>query len=150
MSITMISKNRKAYHNFEILDKFEAGIVLCGTEIKSVRESHVTFKDSYVDIKNNEAYLVGFYIAQYTFGNRWNHEEERRRKLLLHKQEIIRLYQKIREKGLTLVPLSIYIKNGKAKMSIGLGKGKNLFDKRDSLKKKDQKRELDRVKFKYQ
>jgi SsrA-binding protein len=143
-SIKKIARNKKAFHNYEILDKMEAGIVLHGTEIKSVRESSVTFRDSFVDISNDEMWLVGFHIAPYNAGNIWNHDEGRKRKLLLKKIEIRRWHQKVKERGLTIVPLDIYLKNGKAKMTIGLAKGKAAFDKRDSIKKKDMQRDMQR------
>lgn len=136
--IKIIAKNKKAFHNFEILERLEAGLVLVGTEIKSIREGKVSFKDSYVTIRNGEAWLVGFHIAHYSHGNIWNHEEERKRKLLLSKREILKLHQKIKERGYTIAPIDIHLKNGKAKMTIGLARGKALYDKRDTLKKRDQ------------
>ncbi len=144
-----VARNKKAFHEYEIIEKFEVGIVLQGTEIKSVRESKVAFKDAFVEIKNGEAWLIGFNIAQYTFGNIWNHEEERKRKLLMHKTEILKLHQKIKERGLTLIPLDIYIKYGRAKVTVALAKGKALYDKRDSIKKKDQEREMRRIQKNY-
>jgi len=149
MAIKRIARNKKAFHNYEILEQVEAGMVLQGTEIKSIRESKVTFTDSFAEIKKGEIWLVGFHISLYTFGNRWNHDETRKRKLLLHRREILKLHQKIKERGFTLVPLDIYMKDGKAKMTIGLVKGKALYDKRTSLKQKDQMRDLHRDTYKY-
>lgn len=149
MGIKSIARNRKAWHNYEILEKLEAGLVLTGTEIKSIRDGSVNFKDSYAVVKDGEMWLMEFNISIYTHGNIWNHDEDRPRKLLLHKREILKFYQKIREKGLTLVPLELYLKDGKAKVSIALAKGKALYDKRSSLKKKDQDRELRRVTKRY-
>lgn len=134
-------KNKKAYFDYEILKEIEAGIELIGTEVKSVRKGSVDLKDSFVNIKKNEAYLLNTYIARYEEANQFNHDERRTRKLLLHKQEIKRLAEEKALEGISLIPLKMYFKNGKAKVLIGIGKGKKLHDKRESLKKKDLERE---------
>ena len=133
-------KNRQAYFNYFILDQYEAGIVLTGTEIKSVRKGSVNIKDSYIRIKDEEAFVINMYIAKYEEGNIYNHDEYRERKLLLHKREIKKLYEKVKTEGLTLVPLNVYLKDNKAKIAIGLCKGKKLYDKRESIKERDIKR----------
>ncbi len=144
MAKKTIARNRQAYRNFEMLDDLEAGIELKGTEIKSIREGNVSFRDSFVDIKDNQMWLVGFYIAPYSMGNIWNHAEERKRRLLLHKYEIKKWDRKIRERGFTIIPVEIYLKDGKAKLKICLARGKNAFDKRHDIKNKDMKRDMDR------
>jgi SsrA-binding protein len=135
------SLNRQAYHNYLILDTFEAGMVLQGTEVKAIREGKVNLKDSYGLVKNGEIWLLNCHISPYSHGNRMNHDPLRTRKLLLHRNEIRKLIGKTTEKGLTLVPLKIYFKNGKAKCAIALAKGKKLFDKRETEKKKTANRE---------
>lgn len=142
--IKTIAVNKKARHDYHIDDEFEAGIVLVGTEVKSIREGRVSFKDSYADIKRNEIFLRNLHISPYSFAYYDNHESLRTRKLLLHKQEIKKLIIKVREKGYTIIPLKIYFKNNKIKVKIGLAKGKKLYDKRESIKEKDVKRDLDR------
>ena len=134
--------NRQASHNYFISDTYEAGIVLTGTEIKSIRNGKCNIKDSYAIIKNNEVYLLNAHISQYEQGNIFNHEETRTRKLLLHKKEILKLNNKITLEGYTLIPLKIYFKNGLAKVSLGVCKGKHTYDKKESLKEKDIAREL--------
>lgn len=134
--------NRKATYNFEILDTFETGIVLQGTEIKSLRTHGGSLQESYVKIVDSELWLVGCSIAPYRFGNIHNHEERRERKLLMHKREIDRLRVAVQEKGLTLIPLSFYLKNGRVKVKIALGKGKKTFDKRASIKERDENRNI--------
>ncbi len=134
-------KNKKAYFDYTIESEFEAGIELLGTEIKSVRKSQVQLKDSYVIIKNNEAYLLNMFIAKYDEGNVFNHEETRTRKLLLHKKEIRKLKEAASQEGYSIIPLKLYLKNGKAKLLIGLAKGKKNYDKRQSIKKRDEERE---------
>ena len=136
--------NKKAYFNYFIDSELEAGIVLKGTEIKSVRKGSVNLTDSYVRIKNNEAYIINMFIDKYDEGNIFNHDPTRERKLLLHKKEIKRLLELTSRDGYTLVPVKLYIKNDKAKISIGIAKGKKLYDKRDDIAKKDQKREAER------
>jgi SsrA-binding protein len=145
-SETEIVQNKKARFEYEILDTIEAGIVLKGTEVKSVRLKKVNIQDSYARIKDGEAFLYGMNISPYESGNIFNHDPLRVRKLLLHKQEIKRLTGKQQEKGLTLVPLKVYWKNGKVKVLLGLAKGKTLYDKRHDIKKRDSDRELQRYK----
>ena len=130
-------KNKKAYFNYFVESEIECGIALWGTEIKSVRNGSVDIKDSYIRIKNNEAFIINMYIAKYENGSIFNHDEHRERKLLLHKKEIIKLKSKVKEEGYTLVPLKIYIKDNHAKIMIGLCKGKKLYDKRESIKERD-------------
>jgi SsrA-binding protein len=138
-------RNRKAFHDYQILDRFEAGISLLGTEVKSCRAAGISLSEAYISIERGEAWLVGAHINQYDHGNRFNHETKRRRRLLLHKKEIIKLHQQTREKGLTLIPLSFYIVRGKIKVSIGVGKGKTQSDKRDTLRKKQDDRDARRA-----
>lgn len=133
--------NKKAYFNYFIDTEVEAGIVLKGTEIKSVRKGSVNLTDSYVRIKNNEAYIINMFIDKYDEGNIFNHEPTRQRKLLLHKKEIKRLLELTSREGYTLVPISIYIKGDFAKVSIGVAKGKKLYDKREVIKKRDMERD---------
>jgi SsrA-binding protein len=135
------SLNRQAYHNYLILDTFEAGMVLQGTEVKAIREGKVNLKDSYGLVKDGEIWLLNCHISPYSHGNRMNHDPLRTRKLLLHRSEIRKLIGKTTEKGLTLVPLKVYFKNGKAKCAIALAKGKKLYDKRETEKKKTADRE---------
>lgn len=133
--------NKKAYFNYFIDSELEAGIVLKGTEIKSVRKGSVNLTDSYVRIKNNEAYIINMFIDKYDEGNIFNHEPTRERKLLLHKKEIKRVLELTSRDGYTLVPVKLYIKNDKAKISIGIAKGKKLYDKRETIKKRDLERD---------
>ncbi len=147
--IIEIIRNKKARFNYEILDVFEAGIVLKGTEVKSIRQKRVSIQESYARVINNEVFLVGLNISLYDMGNRFNHEPQRDRKLLLHRQEIKRLIGKLKEKGLTLVPLRMYIKRGKVKVELGLGRGKNVHDKRKTIQERDMKRDLQREMKKY-
>ena len=134
-------KNKKAYFDYTILEELEAGIALTGTEIKSIRKGSIDLKDTFVNIKNNEAYILNMYIAKYEEGNIFNHEERRTRKLLLHKKEIKKLKEQIKQEGLTIIPLKLYFKKNKVKILIGVCKGKKLYDKRATLKEKDLKRE---------
>jgi SsrA-binding protein len=138
----VIATNRKAYHDYEVLETYEAGLVLRGTEVKSLRESQVNFKDCYAAVDNGEAWLIGCYITPYHHGTDANHDPERRRKLLLHKKEIGRLLGKVAERGLTLIPLRLYFKGGRAKCELGLARGKKLHDKRASLREREAKREM--------
>ena len=138
-------QNKKARHDYNILETVEAGIVLTGTEIKSVREGRVTLKDGFAQIKNDEAWLENVHISEYTAGNRFNHDPLRRRKLLLHKKQIVQLGQKTSAKGVTLVPLKVYLKNGFAKVLIGVATGKHEYDKRETIKRRDQEREIQRT-----
>jgi SsrA-binding protein len=140
-----IATNRRARHDYEILETLEAGLVLRGTEVKSLRGSHVTFKDAYAMVKNNELWLIGCHINPYSHGSDANHDPERDRKLLLHRREISRLTGKIAERGLTLIPLRLYFKGGRAKLEIGLGRGKKLHDKRSSLREREVRREMDKA-----
>jgi SsrA-binding protein len=140
-----ICQNKTARLNYYIDDTFEAGIVLVGTEVKSLREGRANLKDSYAIVKDEEVYLHELHISPYTHGNRYNHDPLRVRKLLLHKQEIRRLYGKSRERGLTLVPLKMYFKNGKVKVEIGVGRGKKLHDKREDMKLKEDRRDIERA-----
>ncbi len=135
-------ENRKARFDYFISDTFESGIVLKGTEIKSIREGKCNLKDSYVVIRNNEAYLLNTHISAYEKGNIFNHEETRTRKLLLNKNEILKLSSKVNIEGYTLVPLKMYFKNGRAKLLIGVAKGKKEYDKRETIKKRDIERDL--------
>ena len=140
----VIATNRKAFHNFSILETYEAGLVLRGTEVKSLREAQVNFKDCYATIDDGEAWLVGCHISPYHHGSDANHEPDRRRKLLLHKREISRLLGKVAERGLTLVPLRLYFKEGRAKIELGLARGKKLHDKRASIRERESRREMEK------
>jgi SsrA-binding protein len=140
-----VATNRRARHEYEILETSEAGLVLRGTEVKSLRAGQVTFKDSYATLRNGEAWLIGCHIAPYSHGTDANHDPERDRKLLLHGREIARLTGKVAERGLTLVPLRLYFKKGRAKLEIGLARGKKLHDKRSALREREVRREMDRA-----
>ncbi|MFO7974316.1 MAG: SsrA-binding protein SmpB [Candidatus Hydrogenedentota bacterium] len=140
-----IVKNRRARHEYHILERYEAGIVLQGTEVKSMRAGHINLKDSYAEVKDGEMFLVGVHIAPYEQGNVYNHDPERPRKLLMHKREILRIGQTIAQKGYTLVPLRVYFKNGRAKVEVGLCRGKQTIDKRRTLRQREQEREVDRA-----
>lgn len=135
-------KNKKAYFDYFIEKETEAGIELVGTEIKSIRNGSVDLKDSFVHIKNNEAFVINMYIARYEEGNRFNHDERRTRKLLLHKKEILKLKEEVSIEGKSIIPLKLYLKNGKAKLLIGLARGKKNYDKRETIKKRDIEREM--------
>lgn len=137
----LIAQNKKAYHEYFIHDTYEAGLKLTGTEIKSIRAGRAQLVDSYIDIKDNRAIIIGMHIAKYDQGNIFNHKETRDRELLLHKKEILKIGQKIQLKGYTLIPLKLYINNGLAKLEIGVCEGKKLYDKREDLKKKEQERD---------
>jgi len=142
----VLATNRKAQRDYHILEKIEAGIVLTGTEVKSVKQGHVSIQEGYVHINDQmETWLVGSTIQPYDHGNVFNHTQTRERKLLLHRKEIERLYGKIREKGLTLVPLKMYLVRGKVKVKIGLAKGKNVVDKRDTIRKREADRDSQRA-----
>jgi len=145
MSEKIVIQNRRARHDYHVLEKHEAGIELRGTEVKSLRAGHIVLKDAYADVQGGEMFLVGVHINPYEQGTVWNHEPERRRKLLLHKREIEKLGTQVAEKGYTLVPLSVYFKEGRAKVEIGLCKGKQTFDKRDTIRDREVKREIDRA-----
>ncbi|MFH1154802.1 MAG: SsrA-binding protein SmpB [Pseudomonadota bacterium] len=146
--IKIVATNKKARHDYHISDEMEAGIVLVGTEVKSIREGRVNLKDSYAEIKNGEVFLRQMHITPYSYAYYGNHDPLRSRKLLLHNREIKRLIGKVKERGYTIVPLKLYFKNGKIKVQIGLAKGKKLYDKRESLKEKDMGREMDRARKK--
>lgn len=141
-----IAGNKKAFHDYIVMDKLEAGIELCGTEVKSCRLRSVTLTDGYVKIEKGQAYLLNVYIAPYNFGNYFNHDGKRSRRLLMHKREILKLSQQIKEKGYTIVPLRFYLRNGKVKVEIAACKGKTHGDKRESMREKqadlDTRREL--------
>ena len=146
MTDRTVAQNRKARHDYFIIETFECGIVLTGTEIKSVREGKVNLKEGYALIREGELWLTGVHISPYEKGSYYNHEPLRDRKLLMKRHEILRLFSRVREKGLTLVPLSVYIKDGKrAKVELALVKGKQLFDKRDAIAERDVKRAMERA-----
>lgn len=138
-------QNRKAKFDYEILETVEAGIVLTGTEIKSLRAGKANLKDSYAIVRNGEVFLLNMHISEYDHGNIFNHNETRTRKLLLHKKEILKLNDKVRLNGLTLVPLKVYLKGNYAKVLLGVGKGKKLYDKRETMKERDIKREMSKA-----
>jgi SsrA-binding protein len=142
--IKVLAVNKKARHNYSIDESFECGIVLVGTEVKSMKGGQFSYADAYGSVDADELWLVGFHITPYTLGNRFNHDPIRRRKLLVHKKEIKRLKRVTVEKGLTLVPLRFYLKRGNVKCELGIARGKKLFDKRDDIRKRDQKREIER------
>ncbi len=142
--IKVIATNKKARHDYDISGEIEAGIVLVGTEVKSIRQGRINLKDSYADIKNGEVFLRQMHITPYQNAYYDNHEPLRSRKLLLHNKEIKKLIGKVAERGFTIIPLKVYFKNGKIKVQIGLAKGKKLYDKRDTIKKRDIEREMDR------
>ena len=140
-----VTTNRKAFHDYNIFEKFVAGIVLKGTEIKSIRNNAINLKDSFCKIDDNELFLYNCHISPYDKGNRYNHEEKRTRKLLLTKKEIFKISQKIKKDGYTVIPLELFFVQGLAKLEIGLAKGKKLYDKRDDIAKKEQKRDIERL-----
>ncbi len=144
-SIKIIANNKKAYHEYFVLEKFEAGIELVGTEVKSIRAGRINLKESWCMIKNGEIFVNGMHISPYEQGNIFNKDPFRVRKLLMHRKEIDRLFGKIKQDGLTLIPTSVYFKNSKVKVEIGLCKGKNLHDKRETLAKKQAQRDIDRA-----
>ncbi|MEX0962156.1 MAG: SsrA-binding protein SmpB [Simkaniaceae bacterium] len=139
-----LAKNRRAYHDYEIIEDFEAGIVLVGCEVKSLRNHGGSLVDAYVTFKKSEPFLINASIAPYSHGNIYNKEERRDRKLLLHKRESVKLRRALQEKGLAIVPLSLYLKKGRIKVKIGLGRGKKHYDKREALKTKEDKRRIER------
>ena len=140
-----VAQNRKAYHDYFIEDKFEAGIALSGTEVKSIRQGNLNLKDSFCNVKNGEIFLYGMHISPYEKGNIFNKDPRRTRKLLMHKREITRLGAKAQQDGYAIVPLSVYFSGPRVKVEIGLAKGKKLYDKRESAAKRDAKREMDRA-----
>ena len=145
MAEKLIADNRKARHEYQLLERVEAGLVLTGTEVKSLRAGRATLGQAYADVRDGEAWLVGLHVPEYGQGNRANHEPTRSRKLLLHRREIDRLYGQVREKGLTLVPTRLYFKDGRVKTELALGKGKDLRDKRRDVSERDAKRDIERA-----
>jgi SsrA-binding protein len=143
--VKVVSSNRRARRNYMVVETVEAGLALLGSEVKSLREGRLDLKDSYGLVKDGEAFLVGAYIAPYEFARDGGHDPERERKLLLHRREIDRIGGQLAEKGLTLVPLQVYFKDGKAKVELGLAKGKTSYDKRETIKERDHEREMDRA-----
>ena len=143
-SMKLVANNKKAYHDYFVDEKFEAGLVLHGTEVKSLRLGKCSIKESFIRIENGEVWVYGMHISPYEMGNIFNKDPLRPKKLLLHKYEINKLLGKIKEKGFTLVPLQVYFKDGKAKIEMGLCRGKKLYDKRQDIAKKDQKREAEK------
>jgi SsrA-binding protein len=151
VAIKVVATNRKAYHEYQFHDTFEAGLVLMGSEIKSIRAGRVSLQDGFVQFENGEAWLVNVHIAQYDPASRQNHEPKRRRKLLLHRREIDRLQARVQEKGYTVVPTKLYLKDGRAKIEIGLARGKKLYDKREAIAQRESKRQVERaLKERYQ
>jgi SsrA-binding protein len=144
MGIKIVATNRKASHEYFLMDTYEAGIVLLGSEIKSIRAGHISLAEAYVMVDGEEAWLMDAHIAPYTQASVYNHEPRRQRKLLLHHSEIQRLWDDVRRKGLTIVPTKVYLKEGRAKVEIALAKGKKLFDKREAIAKRDFQREMER------
>ncbi|KUO64372.1 MAG: SsrA-binding protein [Gracilibacter sp. BRH_c7a] len=142
--IKVIAENRKARHDYFVEERYEAGIILTGTEIKSIRAGRVNLKDSYAEISGGEVWLTQMHISPYEQGNRFNHEPLRKRKLLLNRTEIVKLNAQVQQQGMTLIPLRIYLKKGMAKIDLGLCKGKKNYDKRDDIAKKDAKRDMER------
>lgn len=145
MAVKIVTENRKARHEYHILETFEAGLVLTGTEVKSLRGGKSNLQDSYARVENAELMLYNMHISPYAQGNQFNQEPKRTRKLLMHKQEIMRLLGKTREKGLALIPLKVYFKNGLAKVDLALAKGKKMYDRRDDIAERDARRDMDRV-----
>jgi len=145
VAVKLIAENRKARHEYQLLERFEAGVVLTGTEVKSLRQGGASLQQAYADVRDGEAWLIGAHIAEYGQGNVHNHETDRDRKLLLHRKEIASLFGKVRERGLTLVPTRLYFKDGKVKVEVALAKGKERRDKRRDLAKRDAQRQIDRA-----
>lgn len=141
----IISNNKKAFHDYFILDTYEAGIELKGTEVKSLRKGSANLKDAYIKIKDNEAFIENMHIAPFEQGNRFNHDPLRERKLLLHRKEIRKLQKEVKENGLTIIPTKLYFNTSKAKLEIALARGKKLYDKRQDLKAKDAKRDIEKA-----
>lgn len=145
MAIKIIATNRKAYHNYFVMESFEAGIALTGTEIKSIREGHISLNEAYIRPEKGELYLTGAHIARYEPGSYMSHEPTRVRKLLMHRKEINSLISRVQERGLALIPIRVYLKEGKAKLEVALGRGKKLFDKREVIAERDADREMERA-----
>ena len=144
MGIKVVATNRKASHEYFLLQNFEAGLVLQGSEIKSIRAGHISLAEAYVRVDGEEAWLVDAHIAPYEQASLYNHEPRRPRKLLLHRNEIRELWDEVRQKGVTIIPLKVYLKDGRAKVEISIAKGKKLYDKRDAIAKRDASREIER------
>jgi len=144
--VKQVARNKKAYHDYFILEKFEAGIELFGTEVKSIRQGTINLKDAFCTVKNGELFVRGFHISPYEKGNIFNRDPMRPKRLLMHKKEILRLYGRIKQDGLALIPLSVYFKDSRVKLELGLAKGKKLHDKRETAAQKDSQREMDRQK----
>ena len=144
-SVKIMANNKKAYHDYFIEEKFEAGIELAGTEVKSIRMGNLNLKDSFCLIKDGQMTVVGMHVSPYEKGNIFNKDPRRTRRLLMHKREIMRLYGRIKQDGYSLIPLSVYFKNARVKLELGLAKGKKLYDKRDAAARRDAKREMDRA-----
>lgn len=149
-NLKVLATNRKAYHDYEIVETFEAGMALTGTEIKSIREGRVNLRDGFAMIHNGEVWLLNVHISPYSHGNRENHEPLRERKLLLNRREIVRLQTKVQEKGWTLAPLKIYLRQNRAKLELGLVRGKRQYDKRESIAQRDSDRDLRRALKEYE
>ena len=145
MAVKIVTENRKARHEYHIMETYEAGLVLTGTEVKSLRSGKSNLQDSYARVENGELMLYNMHISPYAQGNQFNQEPKRTRKLLMHKQEIMRLLGKTKEKGLALIPLKVYFKNGLAKVDLSLARGKKMYDRRDDIAERDAKRDMDRV-----
>ena len=143
--IKIAAQNRKAYHDYFVEDQYEAGIELCGTEVKSIRAGTMNLKDSYCTVQDGELFVHSMHISPYEHGNIFNRDPDRDRRLLMHKREIMRLYGRIKQDGYALIPLSLYFKNSKVKVEIGLAKGKKLYDKREAAAERSAKREMDRT-----
>ena len=144
-SVKQLASNRKAFHDYFIEDKYEAGIELCGTEVKSIRKGNVNLKDSFCIVKDGQMSVIGMHISPYEKGNIFNKDPLRQRRLLMHKREILKLFARIKQDGYSLIPLSIYFRGPRVKLEIGLAKGKKLYDKRETAARKDAKREMDRA-----
>lgn len=145
MSIKVVASNRKAHFEYFLLEHFEAGISLLGSEIKSIRAGQISLAEAYIEVDGKNAWLVNANIAPYAQANRMNHEPKRKRRLLLHKREIREMWDAVRQKGVTIVPVQAYLKDGRVKLDIAIAKGKKLYDKRQDLAKKDAEREIDRI-----
>ncbi|HHV94192.1 MAG TPA: SsrA-binding protein SmpB [Firmicutes bacterium] len=141
----VVAENRRARHDYHIEETFEAGMVLTGTEVKSLRQGKASLQDAYAAVENGELFVYNMHISPYTHGNMFNHEPKRTRKLLMHKREIMRLLGQTREKGYTLVPLKVYFRKGLAKMELALARGKKLYDKREAIARREEKRRIDRM-----
>ncbi|MEW5868304.1 MAG: SsrA-binding protein SmpB [Chloroflexota bacterium] len=145
MNVKVVATNRKASHEYFLLERLEAGIALQGSEIKSIRAGQISLAEAYVRVENGEAWLVDAHIAPYEHAGAFNHEPRRARKLLLHRKEILHLWEQVRQKGVTVIPLRVYLKEGRAKVEIAVAKGKKLYDKRQAIAKRDMEREIDRA-----